>query len=191
MYFLKKPSPSTIAAFIEAQSRTHFTYSEVGATNGTLPANYSIDHNRVELGRGEDVFQRAVTKLRAWRMFDLGWSQLFQPDTPIEPGAVVAALFHHFGFWSLNACRIVYTFNEDRRYGFAYGTLHDHAETGEERFSIEWSQENDSVVYDILAFSRPRHWTARMGKPIARALQRRFVRDSKAVMVRSVNERRL
>ena len=186
MYFLKKPSPSTIAAFIEAQSRTDFTYSEVGATNGILPANYSIDHNRVELGTGEDVFRRAVTELRAWRMFDLGWSRLFQPDTRIERGAVVAALFHHFGFWSLNACRIVYTFNEDRRFGFAYGTLADHAETGEERFSIEWSRENDSVVYDILAFSRPRHWTARRGKPIARALQRKFVRDSKAVMVRSV-----
>jgi uncharacterized protein (UPF0548 family) len=189
MYFLTRPSPSAIAAFIDAQSRTGFSYSEVGATKGKLPANYSVDHNRVELGKGEEVFRRASSELRAWRMFDLGWSQLFQPTTPIEPGAVVAARFHHFGFWSLNACRIVYTFSEDRRFGFAYGTLEDHAETGEERFSIEWSRVDDSVFYDILAFSRPKHWTARIGKPIARALQRKFVRDSKAVMVRAVSRR--
>ena len=186
MYFLKRPSPSTIAAFIEAQSHTDFTYPEVGATNGNLPANYANDHNSVTLGSGEETFRRAKAELRAWRMFDLGWCRLFQPTTPIEPGAVVCAQFHHFGFWSLNACRVVYTFNEARRFGFAYGTLEDHAETGEERFSIEWSRENDSVVYDILAFSRPRHWTAKTGKPIARALQRKFVRDSKEVMVRSV-----
>ena len=66
----------------------------------------------------------------------------------------------HFGFWSLNACRIVYTIDEEGpvvRFGFAYGTLPDHAEQGEERFSVEWHHEDGTVWYDILAFSRPNH----------------------------------
>ena len=37
-----------------------------------------------------------------------------------------------------------------RKFGFAYGTLPDHAATGEERFLIEWNQDDDSVWYDIL-----------------------------------------
>jgi alpha-ketoglutarate-dependent taurine dioxygenase len=41
-----------------------------------------------------------------------------------------------------------------RRFAFAYGTLAEHAESGEERFQVEW-REDDSVWYDILAFSRP------------------------------------
>jgi len=173
-----------IEAFIAAQSQTKYNYAEVGATRGTLPTNYDIDQNAIVLGKGEATFRRAVNEVRKWRMFDLGWAELYPPMTPIEPGATVAALFHHFGFWSINAARIVYTIDEERRFGFAYGTLEDHAETGEERFSIEWSGEDDSVAYDILAFSRPRILPAVMFKPIARALQRRFVRDSKAAMVK-------
>jgi uncharacterized protein (UPF0548 family) len=39
------------------------------------------------------------------------------------------------------------------RYGFAYGTLADHGESGEERFTVEWNRSSDKVFYDILAFS--------------------------------------
>ncbi|PYS37238.1 MAG: hypothetical protein DMG14_21940, partial [Acidobacteria bacterium] len=72
-----------------------------------------------------------------WEMFNLGWVRLFQPNTPIEVDATVAVLVHHFGFWSLNACPVVYVIEEARRFGFAYGTLQEHAEQGEEKFSVE------------------------------------------------------
>ena len=72
------------------------------------------------------------------------------------------------------------------RFGFAYGTLDDHMETGEERFSVEFRREDDSVWYDLFAFSRPRHPLARVGRPISRMLQRRFARDSLAAMTRAV-----
>ena len=39
-----------------------------------------------------------------------------------------------------------------------------------------------SVWYDVRAFSRPRYWPVRLAKRIARRLQARFVRDSKAAM---------
>jgi uncharacterized protein (UPF0548 family) len=84
------------------------------------------------------------------------------------------------GMYWLNACRIAYTLDGTgpcRRFGFAYGTLPDHAETGEERFCIEWLADG-TVWYTIKAFSRPRHWLAKIGKPLARAYQRRFVRQS-------------
>jgi uncharacterized protein (UPF0548 family) len=42
-----------------------------------------------------------------------------------------------------------------------------------------------AVWYDLYAFSRPGN-VARLGAPIARALQKRFARDSKAAMVRTV-----
>ena len=70
---------------------------------------------------------------------------------------------------------------QNARFGFAYGTLPDHVERGEERFTIEW-QADDSVWYDIYAFSRPKHPLARLGFPVTRMLQKRFARDSLAVM---------
>ena len=66
--------------------------------------------------------------------------------------------------------------NEARRFGFAYGTLPDHVECGEERFTVECGQD-DSVWYDILAFSRPRHPLAKLGQPLVRRWQKQFAQE--------------
>ena len=121
-------------------------------------------------------------------MFNLGWVQIYWPEAPVAVGTAVAVLARHLGFYSLNACRIVYVVHEEgplRSYGFAYGTLPDHAEKGEERFTIEW-QADDSVWYDIFAFSRPNQLLAKLGYPITRLLQKRFAEDSKRAMKRAI-----
>ena len=149
-----------------------------------------LDHNRALLGHGEPAFRAACDALRRWRMFPAPWALIQPAETPIEEGRVVAMLAHALGLWWLNTCRIVYVLDEAapvRRFGFAYGTLPRHVERGEERFSVEWLAD-DSVWYDIRAFSRPRYWATRLGYPVARALQRRFVRDSKAAMHAAVAE---
>ena len=92
---------------------------------------------------------------------------------------------NHFGFYSLNACQIVYLINEIaeiHRFGFAYGTLTEHGETGEERFSVEFHPETGEVWYDLYAFSKPNHPLAKLGYPISRMLQKRFAADSKEAM---------
>lgn len=183
MFSLTKPSAERIQRLINDQRELPFSYPEVGATNSTLPAGYNIDHNRIRLGQGEQTFHRAVAAVRSWKMHDLGWLELCWPDAPIEVGSTVAVLCWHFGFWSCHPARIVYVIDEaddhSRRFGFAYGTLPAHDEQGEERFLIEWQREDDSVWYDILAFSRPASIWAKLGKPLVRMLQKRFGKDSK------------
>ena len=95
-----------------------------------------------------------------------------------------------FGLWWLNCCRIVYVVNESgpiKKFGFAYGTLPGHIESGEERFVIEWNQGDDSVWYDILAFSRPNRLLFRLVYPLVRRMQKRFGRDSAAAVFKAVN----
>jgi uncharacterized protein (UPF0548 family) len=107
---------------------------------------------------------------------------------PVILGAKVAVLISHFGFCSLNAARIVYLIAESsscEKYGFAYGTLPEHAELGEERFTVEFHSEDESVWYDLFAFSRP-NMAARIACPLTRSLQRRFAADSKITMKRAV-----
>lgn len=104
-------------------------------------------------------------------------------------GADVAVLVRHVEFFSLNSCRIVYLIDNDaktKQFGFAYGTLEEHAESGEERFTVEWNQASDKVYYDILAFSRPRKMLVRLGYPLSRFLQKQFAEHSKAAMLRFV-----
>lgn len=161
-------------------------------TRGPAPAGYQADHNRIVLGGGATAFAAACAALRGWAMFDLGWLELMPADAAIETDMTVCVRVRHFGLWSLNACRIVYVVDEDgpvKRYGFAYGTLRDHAERGEERFTVEWNREDDTVWYDILAYSTPRHPLARLGYPLARAMQKRFARDSLEAMRRAAAPR--
>lgn len=187
MFLLRRPSPETIKQFTSDQRDLPFSYPEVGATAGKLPPDYIVDRNRIKLGTGRETYERAIGALRNWKQFDLGWVRIVPSTTPIEVGAVVAILTHHFGFWSLNACRVVYLINEDgpvKKFGFAYGTLSSHVERGEERFTIEWHDTDDTVWYDILAFSRPNQILVRLGFPLARRLQKRFAKESLAVMAR-------
>lgn len=190
MFLARKPSADTIRHFIDGQKTLPFSYAEVGATKGKLPPAYTHDHNRTHLGKGREVFQRAVAAIRDWKQFDLGWVNVVPATTPLQVGSIVAIQAKTFGVWSLSASRVVYVINEAAdvmRFGFAYGTLPDHVERGEERFLIEWQQADDSVWYDILSFSQPRHPLVRLSFPLARMLQQRFARDSLARMTSLVN----
>ncbi len=194
---LRRPTHGAVTAFLRDQDAAgQLSYAEQGATrdNATSPAGYTLDHNRVRLGSGDTSFDAACRALRTWRMFPVPWTTIMPEAAPIRTGQTVAMLAHALGFWWLSACRIVYVIDETategevrRRFGFAYGTLDAHVEQGEERFSVELHADG-SVWYDLRAFSRPRFWPVRLGKPLARRVQRRFVRESKAAMIAAVQQ---
>jgi uncharacterized protein (UPF0548 family) len=188
MLSLRKPSADRLREFVAAQSKLDMTYPAVGATAAAPPAGYVVDHTRIKLGEGAKVFAAARAALGRWEQFRLGWVEAWPPDAPIQAGQVVAVVARLYGLWWLNACRIVYVVEEDgpvKRFGFAYGTLPGHAESGEERFTVEWHEADDVVWYDILAFSRPHQLLARLGYPFARRLQKQFARASAAAMRRT------
>lgn len=186
MFFLTEPSAHTISQFISTQQKQPFSYEEVGATKRSPPTGYVVDHNRIELGRGETVYMCAIEALKNWRQFELGWVTIVPVGVPLKIDAIVAIKARAFGTWSLSAARIVYLINEagaTEKFGFAYGTLLDHVETGEERFTVEWNHDDDVVWYDILAFSRPRHPLVKLAAPLGRKLQKQFAQESMRKMV--------
>ncbi|MCI0526546.1 MAG: DUF1990 domain-containing protein [Nitrospira sp.] len=192
MFLLKKPSEERIQQVLASQRDCPFSYPEVGASREEAPpAGYMVDHNRIKLGEGQETFTRAVKAVQHWEMFQVGWIQPCWPDAPIQVGTTVGVLAYHFAFWSLNMCRIVYLIEEEspiQKFGFAYGTLPEHGACGEERFIVEWHHTDNSVWYDLFAFSRPNHFLFMAGKPVARMFQKRFARDSKQAMFRAINK---
>ena len=186
MYLFKKPGDERIRRFIESQSTLDFTYPSVGATrNGDYPSGFVPDHNRIHLGAGQATFEVAKRALCNWQHYQFDWIDLFRSDATPEPEQTVGILAHALGLWVLNACRVVYVIEEEEplcRFSFAYGTLPEHAESGEERFQVEWNHDDDSVWYDILAFSRPNQLFARLAYPYVRRKQKQFARQSKQSM---------
>ncbi|CAN5320585.1 DUF1990 domain-containing protein [soil metagenome] len=193
MFLLTQPDSKTVAKFIADAQTSDLSYEEAGWTSKSeAPLGFNIDHNRIRIGKGQIDFDRSKAAIRKWKMFDIGWVKLFDDHTPIEIGQTVAILVKHFEFYSLNAARIVYVINETRslqRFGFAYGTLTEHGEIGEERFSVEYDVETDEVWYDLFAFSQPASFLAKVGYPLSRYLQKSFARDSMRAMYEAVSER--
>jgi uncharacterized protein (UPF0548 family) len=185
MIHLTKPNEAFLRDFLASQENLPLTYPAewMGTTDSPkMPMEeeargYDHDHNRVCLGKGKETFQNACRAMRAWRTFPAPWTDVYPENAPLVSGQIVVVLFHLFGLWWHSSARIVYTINEPRRFGFAYGTLPGHIERGEERFLIEW-RTDDTVWYDLRSFSKPRLWIAQLGYPLVRMLQKRFVRDS-------------
>lgn len=190
MFSLREPTLDEIQRFVARQSACDFTYAAVGATRRQAPPDYSSDRARVRLGHGSDVFSAACAALRRWEQFDVGWVRACDASVPIEAGRTVAVLARAFGLWSLNACRIIHVIEESgslTRYGFAYGTLPEHIEFGEEQFLIEWDHSDGAVYYDVFAFFRPRHLLIRASWPVMRRMVNRFRSDSARRMQQAVS----
>ena len=190
MYHFRKPDSAQIADFLKVQAQQEFTYSQVGATrNQSAPVGFRVDHNRIRLGQGAAVYEQAKQALADWQHYRFDWLHLHRPEAPPAAGQTVAALAHVLGIWVLNACRVVYVLEETEpftRFAFAYGTLPGHAECGEERFQVEWHPDDDSVWYDLYAFSRPNTLLSKIALPYVRSKQKQFARESLKAMHQAV-----
>lgn len=186
MFLLRRPSAADIAWFLEASSELPTSYGPAGILNRPTDRG-RVDEHVVVIGHGPDDFARARIALTAWMHFDIGWVKAFPSPAGAETGTVVAVLIRHFGFWSLNGARVVYQLEHNQQtFGFAYGTLTNHAESGEELFEVSLDPQSGDVTYRIRAVSWPQSLPARLGQPIVRALQEGFRRDSAAAMRRAV-----
>ena len=187
MFFLTRPSPDAIERFLHAARGLPLSYQPVGLA-GQSPSGFSVDDIATVVGSGEQAFVRAMTALMDWKHFELGWVDVFPTRASIAPGSVVAVLVRHAGVWSLNACRVVYALDDrsGTEFGFAYGTLSDHGESGEEIFKVTFEPKSGNVSYMIRAVSRPRAALARLGYPLTRVFQARFRRDSTRAMARAI-----
>lgn len=187
MFFQSIPDKQQAQVILDQQAKRSYSYDDVGMTAGSPPARYVVDHNRIQIGSGAGAFDAACDAMRQWQMFGMGWIDLLWPNAPLVEGTVVGVVAQLPGLSVFNVCRIVYVIDEISdemtRFGFAYGTLPGHVERGEERFLIEWRYSDDTVWYDILAFSRPNHWLVRLGYPVTRLYQKRFARASLQCMV--------
>src|SRR5688500_20075622 len=184
MFLVRRPSPQHIDRFLRESQFLALSYSPTGIVTAN-PEREDVDETTVAIGHGKAAFERARADLVCWKQFDIGWVETFPPAAPLVSGTVVAVLIRHLGLWSLNGCRILYnvgSLNDVARFGFAYGTLTNHAESGEELFEVFIDPQTDQVTYRIRAISWPQATLARLGQPIVRVLQERFRAHSAVAM---------
>ena len=143
------------------------TYSEVGATAGTLPAGYHHVQKTAVIGRGRQRFEDAADA-------GMRWGMLRGAGVKVQATTEVAAVGSEVivGIGPVQApCRVVYVVDEPDRRGFAYGTLPGHAESGEELFLVRYDPATEDVFAVVTAFSRHATWWSRLASPITSLVQ--------------------
>ena len=157
---------------VEALEATEPTYSDLGATlAGGRPEGFRHDRDEMELGHGHEAFRRAVEGLKAWEAHHLPGVRVFPKRQDIQPGATVAVTLGTTFLALLAPCRIIKVIDEEARWGFAYGTLPGHPERGEEAFVVSMSLD-ETVRFEVVAFSRPAALLVRLSGPIGRGVQK-------------------
>lgn len=155
----------------EALRHESLTYSEVGRTRDIAPPGYHQMHRSLSIGTGVHRFEQAVGRLLSWNMHRRAGVRV-RPSGEMVALDEVAVLRLGCGALGVDApVRVVYLVDEDRRKGFAYGTLPGHPESGEEAFVLE-HLDDDTVRFTISAFSRPASNLAKLGGPISGGVQR-------------------
>ena len=114
-----------------------------------------------------------MTGLRNWVAHEGAGLRIY-PKDPVMPDATVIAVTSIGPMQMAAPCRIVAVFKEPDVFGFSYGTLPGHPESGEESFVLE--RRGDATYFIVRAFSRPVDPLARLSGPIGRAVQHSVTR---------------
>lgn len=192
MFTLRRPPPRRLDAVLRAQREHALSYAGAGATRSGRPLAADLPRNRYRrrIGRGERDFAAAVDALRRWEMYELAWTVLHPAGAPVATGSDVLTVVRHFGFWSINPCRVVYVHDATAAphptFSFALGTLPGHSERGEERFRVSLDPRDGGVWFDLLAFAGAAHPLVRLGYPLMLLLQRGFARAAAGAVERAV-----
>ncbi|MFC9343046.1 DUF1990 family protein [Streptomyces sp. NPDC057020] len=159
------------------RSRPALSYREVAATRSPadLPEGYHHLRYSAVVGHGRAAFEAAGAAVTTWRMHRATGARLLADADRAAPGVTVE-ISAGLGPLRLGApCSVIWTAYEERRVGFAYGTLTGHPECGEESFMVHLEPDG-TVRFAVTAFSRPVAWYTRLAGPVVPLLQREYAR---------------
>lgn len=177
-----------------------------------IKAGYAINHGRISLGSGLQTYEKAKQLIDKWRHFQLKWASV-ESSTRIRAGERFCVCSQELFSWVSMPLEILYVNNYEASNGiqpspsdspaclanpskvsklkaaycFGSGTLQGHLLAGEERFSVELD-EDDTVWYEVLSFSRPAHFLSLIARPYIHYKQKLFAQQSTQAMLRAVLE---
>jgi uncharacterized protein (UPF0548 family) len=194
MILLCKPSFEKLQNRVVQARETSFTYESVGATReDRCPNGFRPHRFQRQIGVGEHDFQLACQSLKMLSPLNQGWISTFPTEIPLEEGALITTVIRTFAAWIVHVGKVIYVLDEngDRpTFSFAYGTLPEYSMRGEERISVTWDRETNSVIYEVYAFVQPLHALAFIGAPYVSHLRTKFfVGGAKEVMKAIKRER--
>jgi uncharacterized protein (UPF0548 family) len=187
MRFVRPSDSAAMLRLVEEMRQAEPTYDDLGATLlGKTPEGFHHHRYDVTLGSGTEVFDRAVAGLKSWEAHRIAGVRVFPDGQEISRGATVIVTLGTPLMALAAPCRIVSIIDGQNRWGFAYGTLPGHPEQGEEAFVVSIAPD-ETVRFEIEAFSRPGDILVRLSGPVGRGFQQGGTRNYLSALKRFVN----
>jgi uncharacterized protein (UPF0548 family) len=139
---------------------------------GVHPAGYHAHSSELTV---EADWEAAKEAIRRWAGHRSAGGVLSPKTPPLDEGSTMTFGIRVLGVWATGACRVVDVIDEEREFGFSYGTLPHHPEEGEEMFAVR-NNGNGSVTFRVAAFSRPAGFLTTLMGPVGRLIQRTMTR---------------
>ena len=187
MFFLRHPSDARVREHLASIADAPFTHHFEGRTRHPIerpPDRMQLDAYGCELGTGDAVYRRGVEALKSFANYPSSFTRVVRLSPGFAVGTVFGTVASHFGFASMQPCRIAFLIDEpdEGRFGFVLGTLPGHVVSGEETFVVCSDSATGRVRYEVRVLSRPEALLARVGRSVVRLVQRRFRRETCAAM---------
>lgn len=137
-----------------------------------------INRSRQQVGHGKDSYEKAARALQRLDCMELGWLSAHLH------GNFLSICSRQFGrLWVMNANFVLRQTADERSAAgavskIAWGTTTWHVLAGEEQLSVRWDAADDTVTFEVLSFSRPRHLVSLATYPYVVFQQKRFARDA-------------
>ena len=171
-----RPATSELAQLHTAMERAELTYDHIGSTMRVdVAGNPRVRSFSRDLGAAPGTFEGARAAVRSWAALQGIDGRTFPPRAPVTIGATVLVVVPIGPIELVVANRIVTMIDEPDCYGFAYGTLPTHPESGEECFVVERSA-TGAVRVTVRVQSRGSSLALRLAEPLVRAAQRVVIR---------------
>jgi uncharacterized protein (UPF0548 family) len=139
---------------------------------GTPPMGFHKLRRTELIGSGPALFERASTALVGWQLHRGAGLLVRADERTATVGVDVVSAAKVGPVRVLAPCRVIERLDEPTRQGFVYATLPGHPECGLERFVVERTGEQVSLL--IEALSRPGNRLTALGGPVSRAIQGRI-----------------
>jgi uncharacterized protein (UPF0548 family) len=171
-----RPDDAALRPLLDRSAAALPTYDFVGATvDAGTSSPYAVHERHLDIGRGAADFDAAVAGLRAWVQHRGVLARVRPEGAPLEVGVTVVVVLPVGPVVLLAPCRIVRVVDEERRAGFAYGSLPGHPETGEEAFLLDHLPDG-AVRFTIRVTARAATPALRLVEPLVTVFQRVAIR---------------
>lgn len=177
-WWTRRPSALELAAALAAARKDECPLPPTLAANlFACPPGFKRLHvtQRVSSDDPAEALRRVRELLLHFRQYP-DWTRVFDAGEAASAGKSYVVLISHMGFASLNAFRVVAIDDTEQRFALTLATLRAHAEEGEETFAVALTDQ--ALELSITSYSRGRHWLARLGAPLLRWYQRRFLQQA-------------